>query len=201
MADRFLGLQFLQDLSEFFLAFEGMYDGFKERAARVHALVRDACSGFLLVTGPSPLAVDEALYFHRRLDEKQMPFLAFVVNRVHPRVTESPMVIGRVQRRTVATRDSDGLPDPAGAGGAGTARTARLHPDLRERILDCYDDQQVLFRTEAKTIARLEVETGDRPVLVPEMDQDVHDLRGLRQVAEALSPSPAAAAPRRRASS
>ena len=32
--------QFLQDLSEFFLAFEGMYDGFKERAARVHALLR-----------------------------------------------------------------------------------------------------------------------------------------------------------------
>ena len=27
LADRVLGLQFLQDLSEFFLAFEGMYDG------------------------------------------------------------------------------------------------------------------------------------------------------------------------------
>ena len=33
LADRFLGLQFLQDLSEFFLAFESMYDGFKERAS------------------------------------------------------------------------------------------------------------------------------------------------------------------------
>ena len=45
LADRFLGLQFLQDLSEFFLAFESMYDGFKERAARVHALLRDAVVG------------------------------------------------------------------------------------------------------------------------------------------------------------
>jgi anion-transporting ArsA/GET3 family ATPase len=52
LADRFLGLQFLQDLSEFFLAFEGMYDGFKERAARVHALLRDESSGFVVVTGP-----------------------------------------------------------------------------------------------------------------------------------------------------
>ena len=40
MADRVLGMQFLRDLSEFFLAFESMYDGFKERAAHVHALLR-----------------------------------------------------------------------------------------------------------------------------------------------------------------
>jgi len=33
MADRFLGLQLLQDLSEFFLAFESMYDGFKSARA------------------------------------------------------------------------------------------------------------------------------------------------------------------------
>ena len=35
LADRFLGLQFLQELSEFFLAFGSMYDGFKERAQKV----------------------------------------------------------------------------------------------------------------------------------------------------------------------
>ena len=45
-----------------------MYDGFKERAARVHALLREPSSGFVLVAGPSPLALEEALYFHRRLD-------------------------------------------------------------------------------------------------------------------------------------
>ncbi len=84
LIDRFLGLQFLQDLSEFFLAFEGMYDGFKERAARVHALLRDPSSGFVLVAGPSSQALGEALYFHRRLGEKAMPFVAQVVNRVHP---------------------------------------------------------------------------------------------------------------------
>ena len=84
LADRFLGLQFLQDLSEFFLAFEGMYDGFKERAAEVHALLRaEPYSGFVLVAGPQPLALEEALYFHRRLAEKRMPFVGFVVNRVH----------------------------------------------------------------------------------------------------------------------
>src|SRR5262249_41317136 len=83
-AHRYLGLQFLQDLSEFFLAFEGLYAGFKERAARVHALLRDASAGFVLVASPAQAALDEALYFYRRLHEKGMPFISFVVNRVHP---------------------------------------------------------------------------------------------------------------------
>jgi anion-transporting ArsA/GET3 family ATPase len=173
LADRFLGLQFLQDLSEFFLAFGGMYDGFKERAARVHALLRDSCSGFLLVAGPSPSALDEVLFFHGRLDEKKMPFLGFVVNRVHP--------------------------DPAAV--AATGARARIDPEEAERLLECSREQQTLFRAERKTIGRLEVDTGERPILVPEMDQDVHDLRGLRAVGEALFADAVPARQRRRASS
>ncbi|HET8645838.1 MAG TPA: ArsA-related P-loop ATPase, partial [Vicinamibacteria bacterium] len=84
LADRYLGLQFLQDVSEFFLAFEGMYAGFKERAAAVHALLRDPASGFVLVASPARVAMDEALYFYQRLSEAEMPFVATVVNRVHP---------------------------------------------------------------------------------------------------------------------
>jgi anion-transporting ArsA/GET3 family ATPase len=173
LADRFLGLQFLQDLSEFFLAFGGMYDGFKERAARVHALLRDPCSGFLLVAGPSPAALDEVLFFHRRLDEKKMPFLGFVVNRVHP--------------------------DPAAVPAAGPR--ARVLPEMAERLIECYREQQTLFRAERKTIGRLEVDTGERPILVPEMDQDVHDLRGLRAVGDALFADAMPARQKRRASS
>jgi anion-transporting ArsA/GET3 family ATPase len=77
LADRFLGLQFLQDLSEFFLAFEGMYDGFKARAAQVKDLLRGPTAGFVVVAGPAPTAMDEALYFHRRLREGLMPFVSF----------------------------------------------------------------------------------------------------------------------------
>ena len=53
IADRFLGLQFLSELSEFFLAFEGMYDGFRARAAEVQALLRSPSTGFVLVAGPA----------------------------------------------------------------------------------------------------------------------------------------------------
>ncbi len=162
IADRFLGLQFLQDLSEFFLAFESMYDGFKQRAARVYSLLREPSSGFVMVAGPSPLALEEALYFHRRLTEKGMPFVAFVVNRVHV----DPARETRPRRRG----------------------RAEVRPELAARLLETLREQQVLARVERRAVARLEVDTRERPLLVPELDQDVHDLRGLAGFGELLLP-------------
>src|SRR6266511_3019315 len=130
LIDRFLGLQFLQDLSEFFLAFEGMYDGFKERAARVHALLRDPSSGFVLVAGPSSQALGEALYFHRRLREKAMPFVAQVVNRVHP----------------------DPAQDENGRRPGRAPRETRVDRDLGERLAEVFLDQQTLARVERRRI-------------------------------------------------
>jgi anion-transporting ArsA/GET3 family ATPase len=162
LADRFLGLQFLQDLSEFFLAFESMYDGFKERAEKVFALLRDETSGFVLVAGPSGAVLDEALYFHGRLKEKRMPFVAFVVNRIHPL--------------------------EAAKGRAARGRLPDLPRDFQARLLDVHEDYRLLRRAEAKVVDRLEVDAGEAPILVAEREADVHDLRGLHDVASSLLP-------------
>jgi len=162
MADRFLGLQFLQDLSEFFLAFESLYDGFKERAQEVFALLRDEGCGFVLVASPSPAALGEAVYFHGRLAEKGMPFVALVVNRVHPA--------------------------PARSAPRSRSRPLTLPAGLKDKLLEVGEDYRRLARAEAKTLGRLEVDTGQPPLVVPEQEADVHDLRGLRDVALALVP-------------
>jgi anion-transporting ArsA/GET3 family ATPase len=167
LADRFLGMSFLQDLSEFLRAFEGMYDGFKERAGRVHALLRDPGSGFVLVASPSPATLDEALYFHRRLLEKQMPFVSFVVNRVHPDPEDLARPRGEAPRRAA------GPP-------------AEVDDALAERLIAVYREQQALARLDQRTLGRLEVEVGEPLVTVQELETDVHDLRGLREVARAL---------------
>jgi anion-transporting ArsA/GET3 family ATPase len=163
LADRFLGLSFLEDLSEFFLAFESMYDGFKERAQKVHALLRDGRSAFLLVASPSDAALGEALYFHERLREKRMPLVGFIVNRTHPEPSAGP------------TRRDAPKPD--------------LPASFRDRLLQVHEDYRTLRRAEAKAIGRLEVDTGQAPILVPELESDVHDLRGLHEVGRALLPS------------
>ena len=50
MADRILGSQFLQDIAEFFLNFQTMYDGFVERANAVERLLHDRRTSFVVVT-------------------------------------------------------------------------------------------------------------------------------------------------------
>jgi anion-transporting ArsA/GET3 family ATPase len=159
LADSVLGLRFLQDLSEFFLAFEGMYDGFKERAARVHALLRGQDAGFVLVASPSRSTLDEARFFHRRLVEKEMPFVTFVVNRVHQ--------------------------DPAlAAEAAGVA--PRLSPGLREKLVSVFREQHDLAEADRRSVEQLGTEAAAAVLVVPELETDVHDLRGLARVADAL---------------
>jgi hypothetical protein len=85
-----------------------------------------------------------------------MSFVAFLVNRVHA--------------------------DPARerrARGVRSGASAGVEPGLASRLAATLGEQQVLARVERRAIARLEVDTRERPVLVPELEQDVHDLRGL----------------------
>jgi anion-transporting ArsA/GET3 family ATPase len=162
VADRVLGLQFLQDLSEFFLAFEGMYEGFKQRAGQVQELLRDPSSGFVLVAAPAKASLEEALFFHQRLREAGMPFVSFIVNRVHP--------------------------DPAAgrpAQGA-VARPLPLDRDLKRRLVAVFQDQQALARAERRHIGELGERVAAPIVLVPERDTDVHDLRALKEVGETI---------------
>jgi len=159
LADSVLGLQFLQDLSEFFLAFDGMYAGFKERAGRVHELLQSDAAGFVLVASPAPLALDEALFFHRRLEEGGMPFVAFLVNRVHP--------------------------DPA-QGFPPTRAAADVDDLLAEELVAIFHDQRRLARADKRSVERLEGVTGLDAILVPEFEADVHDLRELKETADVI---------------
>jgi anion-transporting ArsA/GET3 family ATPase len=162
LADRVLGIQFLQDLSEFFLAFEGMYEGFKERAAQVQALLRDRASAFVLVASPARTSLEEALFFHERLREAGMPFVCFIVNRLHP--------------DPAATRPPRGE----------KAAPVKIDRDLKRRLVEVFQDQQALARSERRHVARLAERVKAPVVLVPERETDVHDLRGLKEVGHVI---------------
>ena len=87
---RITGVDLLQDLPEFFQAFSGMVGGFRERAKRVNELLADEQTSFLVVCGPQGEPISEAVYFHRKLVEAELPFGGVIVNRVHLRRRRYP---------------------------------------------------------------------------------------------------------------
>ena len=79
------GAEIVNDAVAFFQAFQGMEEGFHNRAAAVRALLADPTTAYVLVTSPREDAVREAAYFAEKLGDSEIRPAGVVVNRVHPR--------------------------------------------------------------------------------------------------------------------
>ncbi len=168
---RFTGQEVLSDLGDFLQGFHGMYEGFKERAAAVRALLSRPDVGFVLVTSPSPAAVEEALSFHERLHAEAMPIAGIVANRVTSDLWPGPEPLpdGSDLEEALAVNDGSAL-----AGGF----AARLSETLREH--------QVLAAADRRALDRLFAVTDAPRAIVPRLETDVHDLAGLARLARRL---------------
>lgn len=166
--ERLIGVTFLSDLTEFLLGFEGMYDGFKQRAVAVRALLGDRRTVFLLVTTPEREPIEEAVFFWRRLVEAELPFGGVIVNKVHPDV------LGDERQRPAATLRRGALGQLADAG---------LDPAVAARAADAFLSYQVLAERDRANVWSLARRLGPEPLLeVPYLDGDVHDVPGLERL-------------------
>jgi anion-transporting ArsA/GET3 family ATPase len=157
---RVTGIDLISDLSTFFQLLGGMTEDFGRRAVQVERMLHAPSTAFLLVTSAQTEPVDEAIWFRRTLDESGLPFGGAIVNRVH--------------------HDMLGQSDAADLA---PALATELGPDLAERVAENFRDYHVLARRDARNIARLQEELGSDPVLlVPQLDDDVHDVDGLLRV-------------------
>jgi len=167
---RFTGTDFLRDLADFMIAFEGMYEGFKERAARVKALLTSPEAGFVLVTAPNPLTIHEALFFHQALREDRIATAAVVVNRVQrdPRRHGGPDNVAAMREALMLAQIKDS-------------------GDLAERLCTTLTEQSMLADLERREVERLSRTLSGVPLLiVPRLRKDVHDLSGLWQIDQFL---------------
>jgi anion-transporting ArsA/GET3 family ATPase len=176
---RVTGFEVLRDIADFVGSFSGMHAGFRERAAKVEALLRADRSTFLLVTSPNPLTVDEATYFQRKLVEYRMPWAGFVVNRVHELALAEPGAKDAWKKmRREPAEILRVLDVPA-------------DPDLAGRIAENLDRVEALARRDAAQLDRLTRACPGYPRrTVPAFDVDVHDLSGLTRINRHLFPGP-----------
>lgn len=171
---RFVGSAFLDDMAQFFVEFNAILGGFRERAREVFDLLRRDDVAFVLVSSAEPLSIDEAVYFYDRLVQSQMPLGAFVVNRVH---TSTPSSLGReelIEKLTARPELRGYSPDDIVQVASDLDRTHKEFVALAE--------------IDRKQVARLGDRSGGRApvVTVPFFDQDIYDVSGLSQMVRYL---------------
>jgi anion-transporting ArsA/GET3 family ATPase len=156
---RVVGIDLLADLGEFFQAFSGMVDGFRERARRVSELLADPATTFLIVCGPQGEPISEAVYFHRKLVEAKLPVGGVIVNKVHYET------------------------DAVGDGEVESELRELVDADLATRVAANFADYQALAQRDARNVDHLARELkAKRVIRVPYLDEDVHDLEGLLKI-------------------
>ena len=161
---RVAGTELLTDTAEFLAAFEGMYDGFKRRAAAVRELLAGGQTAFVVVTAPERPSLDEAGHFVDRLGTARMNLAGVVVNRWRraPSLEASPEALEAVRGG-----------DPQ-----------------RRAVAGCLELAARLRALEARGRNAVEAFAAGHPGLeltvVPELPLDVHDRRGLEDVVRHL---------------
>ena len=174
---RITGIDLLQDLSEFFQSFGNMAEGFSERAQRVKELLAHRDTTFLLVTAPQREAIDEGVYFWRRLKEAHLPFGGVVVNKVRHDFVR-PLEPG-----AFASDESDEIEDEILARLPGELAQSLDDEDLSTRVYENFENYLALAARDREKMARLTARLEKDCVLcVPYFDDDVHDIDGLAQV-------------------
>ena len=157
---RVTGVDLISDLSTFFALLGDMTDDFSERATQVERMLKAPTTAFVLITSAQRAAIDEAIWFRHTLTEGGLPFAGVIVNRVHHDI------LGIDEPRHLLSALGEDLP-----------------PELAARVAANFTDYHLLARRDARNVARLQDEFGGQPlVLVPHLDDDVHDVQGLLRV-------------------
>jgi anion-transporting ArsA/GET3 family ATPase len=171
---RVVGSAVVDDIVAFFRAFEGMEEGFRQRARRVVELLGEPTTRFVLITSPRRDAVEEARFFAEKIGDHDLAVDALIVNRVHPRFgTEHS---SGLRARATSLRE--------------IKVSGRDAEAARTRLADAYDhlaDFNEIAERERSHLETVRVRVGSAAVaFVPYLSHDVYDFEALATVGELL---------------
>jgi anion-transporting ArsA/GET3 family ATPase len=188
--ERISGIAFLEDISEFLLAFEGMSEGFRQRAHHVQSLLLGPDAGFVLIAAPSTEATHSAKSFLAHLESSRVPLRGIVINRTRRwpegwqpltrALEQAGETEGHDPEHAALDRDRSALERAIAESGrpgdaAAAARAAVAAMTEYAGLVGQDMDNTAALRTEASRL-------GLFMRLIPELPRDVHDLDGLNRI-------------------
>jgi anion-transporting ArsA/GET3 family ATPase len=182
IADRILGTQFLEDIAEFFILFQSMYDGFVERARAVTALLGSSQATFLVVSTLEVSPAREAEFFLEVLAQRRYHVGALILNKVLPEFLLSRK--GADAARLLTKQGPSIAEDVAATLPPGDQVEKHLSHMLTE-IGTSFLNYQVVARREAEQRSELSA-SPDLTLSVPYFENDIHSLAGLLELGEKI---------------
>ena len=197
LLDRIAGAGFLDDLTEFLSAIDGLSEGFQERATRVESVLLGKDTGFVLVSSTTSGSDPGTFEFLTELDGLGARLAAVVVNRVRPwPLAESARSWRAGVSEAQLARDEEtlrsafsALPSPDLARTPAPEIAARQAKDLiaalRETAQACANADE--------TLEILGAQAADRQIpcrAIPELADDVDRFEGLLEIGAHLAGAP-----------
>jgi anion-transporting ArsA/GET3 family ATPase len=185
IADRILGTQFLADISEFFILFQSMYDGFVERADAVGRLLSDRRTTFMVVSTLEAVPLREAEFFAHELTDRHLHLGAIVLNKVLPGYLRDPGAAA------VAETMKERAPELAAelASWADPGDEVLRDQDNLRRVLTEVAESFLNFRIVAIREGEERAHLATAPEVlatVPFFDTDIYDLAGLVRLGQQI---------------
>jgi len=167
--NKLLGTQVLTDVGTFISAIDTTFGGFRERADKTYALLKEPSSRFVVIAAPEPDALREAAYFVERLKTDTMPLAGLVLNRVQ--------YIDAPELSADRARDA-------------SESFSREGRDLTAALLGIHANRQAQAERQQHLAERFTAAHPAVPIaMMPAMAEDIHDLAGLRAIGDRLAES------------
>jgi anion-transporting ArsA/GET3 family ATPase len=185
LLERIAGVGFLDDLSEFLSAIDGLSQGFRDRATRVEEVLLGKDTGFVLISSANQGANQSTLDFMSELETFRVPLIAVIVNRLRPWPVESSPteLLARCEGEALA-RDEARLSAALSQGktsGTPEPDAQRVSHAILEYARICEAERGTVGAL-ADHVARAQL----RCLTVPELAGDVDRMDGLLEIGSVL---------------
>jgi anion-transporting ArsA/GET3 family ATPase len=168
LLEKLTGAQLLREVSDFLLSFDGMYEGFRDRAAAVRALLKSPDSVFVVVTGTHEEPIAEALALWKRLAHDGYPLGGIVLNRYRHLPPSGAADRAELEELLAAS----GADDP---------------PGLARRALEALDERRIQALRDLDALEGIRRALANPPVTrISEQSHPPVELAGLAKVTSEL---------------
>jgi anion-transporting ArsA/GET3 family ATPase len=170
---RLIGKKTFTDILDFVFSFNEMYDGFRERAARVKSFLQSSDVSFVIIAVPDHSSIEDALFFQKRLDMEKIHCRGFLINKIKDLAYKDGSEF-------FSSLKSDKI--------LGTASPAEnISPDRMSKHIEwALNYYYRTAKNEMQNLEKLSSRIGNEKFIkkIPMFFMDIHDLNGLFQFAK-----------------